>query len=115
VSSPLDRPNHYFNDSLGDPATCSGDHNHLSPELTARAEEAANNARCARCQVVILEDSSKTGVVFGRLLVPILGVKHTYQLCGKCGLGLREFLFPGILDDPTYLAVKATLLGEHWT
>jgi hypothetical protein len=28
---PLARPNHYYPDSLGDPATCTGDHNHPEP------------------------------------------------------------------------------------
>ena len=84
------------------------------PTLEERAERAAETAQCSRCGVVILQEESKTGVVFGRLIVPILGVTHTYQLCGKCGLLLREFLFPGILDDPVYLAIKNRLLTEFW-
>jgi len=60
----LRRPNHYYDDSLGDPNTCEGDHNHpvdLVPltentqppqELTLdeRAEIAARDARCNRCE-----------------------------------------------------------------
>lgn len=107
-------PNHFFNDSLGDPATCSEDHNHPDRTLEERAEEAAQTAQCDRCKVVILDDSSKLGVLFGRILVPLLGVKHTYQLCGKCGLALREFLFPRILDDPVYQDLKRQLVSEHW-
>jgi hypothetical protein len=82
--------------------------------LDEKAEEAANKATCQRCETVILSDSSAEGVVFGRLIVPILGVKHEYQLCGKCGLGLREYVFPKILEDDGYLAVKNQLLTEHW-
>jgi hypothetical protein len=26
------KPNHYAHDSLGDPATCTGDHNHPEPD-----------------------------------------------------------------------------------
>ena len=109
-------PNHYHHDSLGDPETCTGDHNHPPRRtLEERAEEAAEEATCQRCDVVILEDPSAQGVVFGRLMVPLLRVQHAYQLCGKCGLGLREYLFPGILEDPSYLEVRRQLLTEHWT
>ena len=83
-----------------------------SDSLQERLVKAALEARCQRCEVVILEDSSKAGVVFGRLLVPVLGVKHAYQLCGKCGLALREFLFPRLLDDPNFVETKRQLLTE---
>lgn len=45
IPDPLRRPNHYYHDSLGDPATCTGDHNHPT-ELDRRAEEAAARATC---------------------------------------------------------------------
>lgn len=85
------------------------------PSLEERAEAAAQEARCQRCEVVILDDASASGVVFGRLIVPVLGVKHEYQLCGKCGLGLREYVFPKLVDDPNYQSVKRQLLMEYWT
>ena len=103
------RPNHYHNHP--ERGTDTWD----PPTLEQRASEAAEKATCQRCEVVILEDSSATGVVFGRLMVPILQVKHAYQLCGKCGLGLREYVFPKILEDHNYLAIKEKLLTEFWT
>lgn len=86
----------------------------MNEELQARAEAAAEQAECTRCKVRILADESKTGMVFGRLFVPLAGSRHTFQLCGKCGLALREFLFPHLLDDATYAEIKRLLLTEHW-
>jgi len=83
--------------------------------LDERAEEAAENAQCTRCGVIILQDTSSSGVVFGRIMVPLLRVTHTYQLCGKCGLALREFVFPALQSDPHFLEVKRRLLTEFWT
>lgn len=84
------------------------------PTLDERAEAAAREAVCTRCEAVILDEASKAGVVFGRLIVPIVSVTHTFQLCGKCGLGLREFLFPSITEDIIYQSVKHQLLTDHW-
>lgn len=40
------KPNHFFHDSLGDPATCTGDHNHPpEPDTTAPRTSALNEAR----------------------------------------------------------------------
>lgn len=85
------------------------------PTLEERAEAAARTAVCTRCDVVILEDRSATGVLFGRLIVPVLGVKRQFQLCGKCGLALREFLYPELASDPDYQLKKLALLTEFWT
>lgn len=39
MSIDQNKPNHFFHDSLGDPETCEGDHNHpgseVDPEETA--------------------------------------------------------------------------------
>lgn len=83
-------------------------------DLDERAEEAARNATCMRCQVVILGEASAVGMVFGRIIVPVTGIQENYQLCGKCGLALREFLTPELLQDQHYLGVKTQLLGEFW-
>lgn len=90
-------------------------HNPDRPSLEERAAEAASRATCARCKVVILDDSSGSGVVLGRLIVPLLGIKHAYQMCGKCGLALREFIFPDLDRDPVYQECKRKLLTEFWT
>lgn len=82
--------------------------------LEERAEEAARKATCRRCETVLLDDPSAIGMVFGRLRVPMSGVNLSYQLCGKCGLGLREFLQPSLVDDRAYQTAKVQLLTEHW-
>lgn len=84
------------------------------PTLDERAEAAAQEAVCTRCLAVILDEPSKAGLVFGRVLVPLLGVKDTFQLCGKCGLGLREYLYPEIALDPQYWSARQELLRDHW-
>lgn len=86
----------------------------MGSSLDALAEEAANKATCSRCGVVILADSSAEGVVFGRIMVPLVRVNHAFQMCGKCGLALREFVFPPLLQDRNYLAVKEQLLTRFW-
>lgn len=120
--SDLSRPNHYAQDALGDPYACIGDHNHpydwnvedaaeRRAALDAAAEEAAERAVCARCGVRILGDPSREGVVFGRVMVPMIRLKEAFQLCGRCGLKLREFLTPEVLDNDDYIGKRNQLLG----
>lgn len=82
--------------------------------LDERAREAAERAECTRCSVRILSDDSKAGLVFGRVFVPVSDARHSFQLCGKCGLALREFLKPSLVDDPEYQLAKHRLLTEFW-
>lgn len=118
--SDLSRPNHYFDDSLGDPATCTGDHNHPEPltddprfsDLPASVVETAKQAKCSRCKETVVESSAMTGTVMVNYYVPALSVRKRTILCGKCGLLLRELLHPEILDDPTYLAASEMLRGS---
>lgn len=51
----LDRPNHYSHDSLGDPATCTGRHNH--PERTEEGEAGSPFSSAAEAEEVALEVS----------------------------------------------------------
>lgn len=116
--SDLSRPNHYFHDSLGDPATCTGDHNHPEPEtddprfsgLPADVVERAKQAKCTRCGETVVESKGMQGTVMVNYYVPALGVRQRGILCGLCGLLFREFLVPAILDDPRYQEAKAELL-----
>lgn len=116
--SDLSKPNHYFNDSLGDPASCTGDHNHPEPEtddprfsgLPADVVETAKKAKCSRCKAVVVEESSVTGTVMVSYYVPALGVRQRGILCGKCGLAFREWLYPELADSPEFQAVKTELL-----
>jgi hypothetical protein len=111
--SDLSKPNHYHNDSLGDPYTCTGDHNHPD-ELPQEVVDMARTAACARCKAVVVDEPSKMGTVLLSYYVPALGMNVRTFLCGACGLVFREFLDPSILDDPMYLAVKAELQAR-WT
>jgi hypothetical protein len=115
--SDLSRPNHYFNDSLGDPATCTGDHNHPEPEtddprfsgLPASVVENAKKAKCSRCKETVVESKAMTGTVMVNYYVPAVGVRQRTILCGLCGLLLRELLHPELADNPMYQAAKAEL------
>lgn len=114
------RPNHFFHDSLGDPATCPGDHNHPKPEpadsrfagLPDDVIENAKKAICSRCKVQVVESKALLGTVFLQLYVPALGVRKRLFLCGACGIAAREFLHPEIADDPAFQMVKAELLSR---
>jgi hypothetical protein len=117
---PLSRPNHYFEDSLGDPATCTGDHNHPEPltddprfsGLPASVVETAKKARCTRCGIQVVESKGMTGTVMINLYVPALGARERLMLCGACGLAAREFLHPELVDNPVFQAVKAEFLAR---
>lgn len=119
---PLSRPNHYFEDSLGDPATCTGDHNHPEPltddprfsGLAASTVDNAKKANCSRCKVQIVTAPGMTGTVMVNYYVPALSVRQRTILCGACGLLLRELLHPELLDNPVYQAVVAKLRST-WT
>ena len=83
-------------------------------QLAARAAEAAGQARCDRCQAVILEAKSAAGAVTGLFRSLATGVNAHFSLCGMCALGLREYLRPAILLDPIYLDAKRQLTEEVW-
>jgi hypothetical protein len=122
MTDPLRRPNHYFNDSLGDPATCTGDHNHPEPTvqggpydgLPQSVYDRASSAHCIRCKVRLLESPAVTGTVMVQYYVPALGVKQRGFLCGACGLDFRQFLMPELAEDQTFQAVVAEL-RSRWT
>jgi hypothetical protein len=114
---PLCRPNHYFEDSLGDPATCTGDHNHPTDDprfsgLPASVVDTAKSASCTRCGVAVVESKAVAGTVFLSLYVPAVGARERLFLCGSCGLDAREFLHPELADSLTFQAVKAELLSR---
>ena len=75
------------------------------PELLAKARE----AKCSRCEAVVVDEPSVTGTIMVSYYVPTLGVRHRVVLCGACGLAFREFIQPNLLQDPLYTAVKAEL------
>jgi len=119
--SDLSRPNHYFHDSLGDPFTCTGDHNHPDPltddprfsGLAASVVDRAKQAKCSACGVTVVEDASIAGSVMVNYYVPASGAKARVILCGRHGLALRELLHPQIVDNPQYQEAKKRLL-EVW-
>lgn len=81
--------------------------------LEQKAARAAKRTRCGRCQVVILDSPSAMATVTGYYRAPALGTVTPYSLCGECGLLLREFLNPRLLDDSVYRA-SAKILREAW-
>lgn len=83
-------------------------------ELDIKAEAAARNAKCDRCAVKIMESPSYTGAMVGTFRVSVVGVTEGYQLCGRCGLYLREFLRPGLRHQAHFQGVKMELL-ERWS
>jgi hypothetical protein len=113
------RPNHYIHDSLGDPLTCTGDHNHPEPDccgdpsahepLEPEVIETAKKANCSRCKIQIVGSPGLAGTVLYSLLVPLVGGRERGFLCGGCGLALKEFLHPELADDAMFQAVKLEL------
>lgn len=121
MNDPL-RPNHFEEDSLGDPATCTEDHNHPepgsgNPRLQGVPQEMidrASGATCSRCQVRLVDSRSVRGSVSFSLYVPAVGARDRGFVCGACGLALREFLHPELLHNPVFQAVKAELQSEFY-
>ena len=96
------------------PPCVLGDHNHPVHELTPEEMEVARQAKCARCQAVVVDEPSKVGTVMVNYYIPAFGVRERVYLCGACGLGFGEYLNPAKLSDPMYQAVKAEL-QSRWT
>lgn len=122
--SDLSKPNHFFHGSLGDPASCTGDHNHPEPGadelierrgrgLPAAVVEVAKQAFCARCKTQIAAQKAVQGTVFVNFLVPALGNRGRAVLCSPCGLAFREFMKPELLDDEQFQSAKTILLAEY--
>lgn len=80
-------------------------HPDLPPEVIAKARD----VKCSRCSVVVVDSSSVEGTTMVNFYAPTSGMRRRAVLCGACGLALREFLYPGLLDIPEYQAVAAEL------
>lgn len=98
------KPNHYFHDSLGDPYTCTGDHNHPEDEdfarntpqeedqvradLEERAAELAEQARCHACWTPVMSVGSST------VTIRLIGIEKLgdYHLCRFCTQDLKAML-----------------------
>lgn len=83
----------------------------MREDIEQAAEEAGARAACSRCKAVIVEESSATGAVRGTYRAIALRPDYAqhFQLCGRCGLRLREFLFPEVEHNPIYLETKRQL------
>lgn len=69
--SDLLKPNHYFNDSLGDPATCTDDHNHPEPGVAYNYQVEAPvlaNLPSARLEWFDRSPNRKIGSVNGHVV-----------------------------------------------
>lgn len=80
-------------------------------DLEEKAAEAAKRAPCGRCGEVILETESAIGTVTGYYRAVAIGTTSSFQLCGECGLDLREFLNPHLVEDAIYRGFKELLRG----
>jgi len=81
--------------------------------LEERAERAARNARCGRCRRRMLESGTQEGFLTGYYRVMSLRQTVPFQLCGPCGIELREFLNPDLAEDGQFQALKKIIL-EGW-
>lgn len=81
----------------------------MTEETEERARQLAAEAPCSRCGEVILDGPSAVGVVTGQYRLVATRQSVPYQLCGMCGLRLREFLFPESTRDPRYTALRDAL------
>lgn len=77
----------------------------LPPEVVANAEKAA----CSRCKIKIVGSKGMEGTVFFSYFVPSTSHKQRGFLCGSCGLLLREFLYPDLVDNQEYQEAVASL------
>jgi hypothetical protein len=111
--SDLSKPNHYHDDNLGDPATCTGDHNHPVEGLPDEVLERAKEATCGRCGEQIVGSPSMAGTVMVQFYVPATSARGRGFLCGACGLLFREFIDPSLADNPAYQSA-ARQLREMW-
>lgn len=82
--------------------------------LEERAAEAARNARCGRCRRKMLESGTQEGFLTGYYRVMSLRQTVPFQLCGPCGVELREFLNPALAEDGQFQALKKIIL-EGWS
>lgn len=82
----------------------------MKRQIAERAEELAREARCTRCKTEILAEESAIAAIYGQFRVPVVRRVDHFKLCGMCGFLLREFLVPGVVDDPDYQAAKQELI-----
>lgn len=80
--------------------------------MPAATVESAKQAKCARCETVVVEAGSIMGTVMVNYYVPALSVRRREILCGLCGLDFREFLHPWLKGDGAFQASKALLVEE---
>lgn len=85
----------------------------LDPPLPDDVMATAREAKCARCDAVVVDEPSIVGTVMLNYYVPATGLKDRVVLCGMCGLVFREFLRPEVLNNPAFQAAKAAL-QEKW-
>lgn len=79
----------------------------------ADLDEAALSTKCARCQVVIAEESSVAGTTMVSFYTPATGNRQRMFLCGLCGLAFKEFMIPQLADDESFQQAK-TALQAAW-
>lgn len=78
--------------------------------LEERAAEVAANARCGMCGEVILDRPDATGALVVRIRALYSGAGENVQLCGMCGLAVREILNPTLKTDTRYQRIKAEMI-----
>lgn len=78
--------------------------------LEERAAEVAAEARCGMCLKVILDQPDATGAVVVRVRSLYSGAGENVQLCGTCGLAVREILNPALKTDTRYQRVKNEMI-----
>ena len=78
--------------------------------LEERAAEVAAEARCGMCDKVILDQPDATGALVVRVRSLYSGVGENVQLCGTCGLAVREILNPALKTDTRYQRVKNEMI-----
>lgn len=78
--------------------------------LEERAAEVAAEARCGMCLKVILDQPDATGALVVRIRALYSGLSENVQLCGMCGLAVREILNPALKTDTRYQRVKNEMI-----
>lgn len=78
--------------------------------LEERAAEVAADARCGVCSKVILDQPDATGALVVRIRALYSGLGENVQLCGMCGLAVREILNPTLKNNDRYQRIKAEMI-----
>lgn len=82
--------------------------------LPQQMVDTAREAKCSRCQAVVVDCPSASGAMMFNYYVPVIKNRERGILCGECGLLFREFVAPALAANPLYIRAKK-MLQDEWS